>query len=203
MTMTISADQVKRLREQTGTGVMQCKKALEETGGDIEKAVEVLRKRGEAAAEKKVGRATGEGVIESYIHPGSRVGVLVEINCETDFVARTEDYKQFVHDICLHIAAALPIAVGREEVAPEVVASEKAIYEDQAKTSGKPEQFWPKIIEGRLEKFYEEFVLLEQPFVKDPDKKVREVLTAVIAKLGENIIIRRFVRYQLGEELKK
>jgi elongation factor Ts len=201
--MTISADQVKRLREETGAGVMQCKKALEESGGDFEKSVEVLRKKGEAAAEKKVGRATGEGVIESYIHPGSRVGVLVEINCETDFVARTADYKQFVHDICLHIAAALPIAVTREEVDPAVVARERSIFEDQARTSGKPEQIWPKIIEGRLEKFYEEFVLLDQPFVKDPDRKVRDVLTAVIAKLGENVIIRRFTRYQLGEELKK
>jgi elongation factor Ts len=201
--MTISADQVKRLRDQTGAGVMQCKKALEETGGDLEKSVEVLRKRGEAAAEKKVGRTAGEGVIESYIHPGSKVGVLVEINCETDFVARTEDYRQFVHDICLHIAAAAPIAVGREDVDPGVVASERAIFEDQARTSGKPEQIWSKIVEGRLEKFYEEFVLLEQPFVKDPDKKIRELVTAVIAKLGENIIIRRFTRFQLGEGLPK
>jgi elongation factor Ts len=201
--MTISADQVKQLRDQTGAGVMQCKKALEETGGDLEKSVEILRKRGEAAAEKKVGRTAGEGVIESYIHPGSKVGVLVEINCETDFVARTEDYRQFVHDICLHIAAAAPIAVGREDVDPGVVASERAIYEDQARTSGKPEQIWPKIVEGRLEKFYEEFVLLEQPFVKDPDRKVRDMLTGVIAKLGENVIIRRFTRFQLGEGLKK
>jgi elongation factor Ts len=203
MTMTISADQVKQLREKTGAGVMQCKKALEETAGDFEKAVEALRKKGEAAAEKKVGRATGEGLIQSYIHPGSKVGVLVEINCETDFVARTEDFQNFVHDVCLHIAAAVPIAVGRDEVDPALVASERAIYEDQARTSGKPEAVWPKIIEGRLEKFYEEFVLLEQPFVKDPDRKIRELLTGVIAKLGENIIIRRFVRFQLGEELKK
>ncbi len=201
--MTISADMVKQLREQTGAGVMQCKKALEETGGDIEKSIELLRKKGAAAAEKKVGRATGEGVIESYIHPGSKVGVLVEVNCETDFVARTEDFKQFVHDVCLHIAAAVPIAVSREDVDPAVIAGERAIYEDQAKTSGKPEPVWPKIVEGRLEKFYEEFVLLEQPFVKDPDKKIREILTAVIAKLGENIVIRRFVRYSLGEDLKK
>ena len=201
--MTISADQVKQLREKTGAGVMQCKKALEETGGDFEQAADVLRKKGEAAAEKKIGRVTGEGVITSYIHPGSKVGVLLEVNCETDFVARTDDFQNFVHDLCLHIAAAAPIAVNREEINPAVVARERSIFEEQAKASGKPEAVWPKIIEGRLEKFYEEFVLLEQPFVKDPDRKIRELQTAVMAKLGENIIIRRFIRYQLGEELSK
>lgn len=201
--MTISADQVKVLREKTGAGMMQCKKALEEAGGDVDKAVENLRKSGAAAAEKRLGRATGEGVIHSYIHPGSKVGVLIEVNCETDFVARTDDFKNLVHDLLLHIAAAAPIAVGREEVPADVLARERAIYEDQARTSGKPEQVWPKIVEGRIEKFFEEYVLLEQPFVKDPDHKVRDLVTGVIAKLGENIQVRRFVRFQLGEELRK
>jgi elongation factor Ts len=201
--MSISADQVKTLREKTGAGMMQCKKALEEAAGDLEKAVEWLRKSGAAQAEKKIGRTTGEGVIHAYIHPGSKVGVLVEVNCETDFVARTDDFKRFVHDVCLHVAAAAPIAVRREDVPAEVVAREHAIYEEQAKASGKPQQVWPKIIEGRMEKFYEEFVLLEQPFVKDPDKKIRELLTEVIAKLGENMQVRRFTRFQLGEDLKK
>lgn len=196
--MSISADQVRELREKTGAGMMQCKKALEETAGDVEKAVEHLRKSGMAAAEKRLGRSTGEGVVYSYIHPGSRVGVLLEVNCETDFVARTDDFKQFVHDVALHVAAASPIAVSREDVDAHVVASERSIYEEQARASGKPEPVWPKIVEGRLEKFYEEFVLLEQPFVKDPDRKIRDLLTALIAKLGENIVVKRFVRFQIG-----
>lgn len=196
--MSITADQVKQLREKTGVGMMQCKKALEESGGDLERAVEYLRKSGAAAAEKKIGRTTGEGRIEAYIHPGSRVGVLLEVNCETDFVARTDDFQKFVHEVALHIAAAAPLAVRREEVDPEVVAREHAIYEEQAKASGKPQQVWSKIIEGRLEKFYEEFVLLEQPFVKDPDQKIRDLLHSLIGKLGENIVIRRFTRYQIG-----
>jgi elongation factor Ts len=196
--MSISADQVRELREKTGAGMMQCKKALEETDGNVEKAVEHLRKSGMAAAEKRVGRSTGEGIIEAYIHPGSRVGVLLEVNCETDFVARTDDFKQFVHDVSLHIAAAAPMAVSREDLDPAVIARERSIYEDQAKTSGKPPQVWDKIVEGRLEKFYEEFVLLEQPFVKDPDRKIKDLLTALIAKLGENTVIKRFIRYQIG-----
>ncbi len=201
--MTISADQVKVLREKTGAGMMQCKKALEEVGGDVEKAIEHLRKSGAAAAEKRLGRATGEGVIEAYIHPGSKVGVLIEVNCETDFVARTDDFRGLVHDLLLHVAAAAPIAVSRDDVPAEVIAHERSIYEDQARTSGKPEQVWPKIVDGRVEKFFEEYVLLEQPFVKDPDRKVRDLVTGVIAKLGENIQVRRFVRFQLGEELRK
>ncbi len=196
--MTISADQVKVLREKTGAGMMQCKKALEESKGDVEKAVELLRKSGAAAAEKRVGRSTGEGRIEAYIHPGSRVGVLLEVDCETDFVARTDDFLAFCHDVALHVAAAAPIAVRREEVPADVVERERSIYTDQAKTSGKPETVWPKIIEGRLDKFYEEFVLLEQPFVKDPDLKIRDLLTSLIGKLGENIVIRRFIRFQVG-----
>jgi elongation factor Ts len=196
--MAISADQVRALREHTGAGMMQCKKALEETGGDLEKAVEYLRKSGMAAAEKKVGRSTGQGIVHAYIHPGGRVGVLVEVDCETDFVARTEDFQQFVHDVALHVAAAAPIAVSREEVDPQVVQSERAIYEEQARASGKPEGVWPKIVQGRMEKFFEEYVLLEQPFVKDPDRKIRDLLTSLIAKLGENMVIKRFIRYQIG-----
>jgi elongation factor Ts len=196
--MAISADQVRVLREQTGAGMMQCKKALEETGGDLEKAVDFLRKSGAAAAEKRVGRSTGQGVIHSYIHPGGRVGVLLEVNCETDFVARTDDFQQLVHDIALHIAAAAPIAVSREDVDAALVDKERLIYEEQAKASGKPAAVWPKIVEGRLEKFYEEFVLMEQPFVKDPDRKIRDLVTAFIAKLGENTVVKRFARFQIG-----
>mgnify|MGYP000992447967 CR=1 FL=1 len=196
--MSISADQVRVLREKTGAGMMHCKKALEQTGGDLDKAMEHLRKTGAAAAEKRVGRTTGEGRVEAYIHPGSRVGVLLEVNCETDFVARTDDFLKFTHEVALHIAAAAPIAVRREDVPAEVVARERAIYEDQARSSGKPEAVWPKIVEGRLDKYYEEFVLLEQPFVKDPDRKIRDLLTELIAKLGENIVINRFSRFQIG-----
>ena len=196
--MSISADQVKVLREKTGAGMLECKKALEVSAGDVEKAVDFLRKSGAAAAEKRVGRSTGEGRVEAYIHPGSRVGVLLEVDCETDFVARTDDFQQFTHDVALHIAAAAPIAVRREEVDSSVVEHERSIYEEQAKASGKPAAVWPKIIEGRLEKFYEEFVLLEQPFVKDPDRKIRDLHTALIAKLGENIVIKRFTRFQIG-----
>ncbi len=196
--MAISADQVKELREKTGAGMMQCKKALEETAGDLEKAIEVLRKSGAAAAEKRIGRSTGEGRVEGYIHPGARVGVLLEVDCETDFVARTDDFLHFCHDVALHIAAAAPIAVRREDVPAEIVARERDIYEEQAKASGKPAAVWPKIVDGRLDKFYEEFVLLEQPFVKDPDQKIRDLLTALIGKLGENIVVRRFQRYQVG-----
>ncbi|MCA9729107.1 MAG: translation elongation factor Ts [Candidatus Eisenbacteria bacterium] len=196
--MTITSDQVKALRDRTGAGVMQCKQALVETGGDMDKAIESLRKIGAAAAEKKIGRSTGEGRIEAYIHPGNRVGVLLEVDCETDFVARTDDFQSFCHDVALHIAAAAPIAVAREEVSADRVAKETEIFTEQAKGSGKPEAVWPKIVEGRMDKWYQEFVLLEQPFVKDPDKKVRDLLTELIAKLGENIVIKRFIRFQIG-----
>lgn len=195
---TITSDQVKQLRDLTGAGVMQCKKALQQTDGNVDKAVEALRKIGAAAAEKKVGRTTGEGRVDAYLHPGNRVGVLLEVDCETDFVARTDDFIHFCHEVALHIAAAAPISVNRDEVPAEKVAAEQAIYEEQARGSGKPEAVWPKIIEGRMEKWYQEFVLLEQPFVKDPDKKVQDLLTEIIAKLGENIIIKRFTRFQVG-----
>jgi elongation factor Ts len=196
--MTITSDQVKALRDRTGAGVMQCKQALVEAQGDVEKAIETLRKIGAAAAEKKIGRTTGEGRIEAYIHPGNRVGVLLEVDCETDFVARTDDFIHFCHDVALHIAAAAPISVSREDISQERIAKENEIFMEQAKTSGKPEAVWPKIVEGRLDKWYQEFVLLEQPFVKDPDKKVRDLLTELIAKLGENIVIKRFTRFQIG-----
>jgi elongation factor Ts len=196
--MTITSDQVKALRDRTGAGVMQCKQALVEADGNVEKAIENLRKIGAAAAEKKIGRTTGEGRIEAYIHPGNRVGVLLEVDCETDFVARTDDFIHFCHDVALHIAAAAPISVSREDISPERIAKENEIFMEQAKTSGKPEAVWPKIVEGRLDKWYQEFVLLEQPFVKDPDKKVRDLLTELIAKLGENIVVKRFTRFQIG-----
>jgi len=196
--MAITSEQVKSLREKTGAGVMDCKKALVAADGDVSKAVDELRKRGAAAAEKKVGRSTGEGRVEAYIHPGERVGVLLEVDCETDFVARTDDFQHFCHEVALHVAAAAPVAVNRDEVPAEIVAKEREIYEEQARESGKPEAVWPKIIDGRLEKWFAEFVLLEQPFVKDPDKKVGEMVTEIVAKLGENIVVKRFQRFQIG-----
>lgn len=196
--MAISSDMVKELREKTGAGVMDCKKALEAAGGDMSKAVDELRKRGAAAAEKRSGRTTGEGRIEAYIHPGNRVGVLLEVDCETDFVARTDDFQNFCHEVALHIAAAAPVSVSRDDVPADKIAKEREIYLEQAKTSGKPEAVWEKMIEGRLSKWFAENVLLEQPFVKDPDRKVQDLLTGVAAKLGENIVVRRFTRFQIG-----
>lgn len=196
--MTITSEQVKALRDRTGAGVMQCKQALVEADGNVDKAIENLRKIGAAAAEKKIGRSTGEGRIEAYVHPGNRVAVLLEVDCETDFVARTDDFINFCHDVALHIAAAAPISVSREDISKERIDKENEIFMEQAKTSGKPEAVWPKIVEGRLDKWYQEFVLLEQPFVKDPDRKVRDLLTELIAKLGENIVVKRFTRFQIG-----
>ncbi|MFH1279680.1 MAG: translation elongation factor Ts [Candidatus Eisenbacteria bacterium] len=197
--MSISADQVKKLRERTGAGMMDCKKALTEMKGDMDKAVDHLRKIGAATAAKKGGRATNDGLVYSYIHPGGRVGVLLEVNCETDFVARTGEFQTLCKDIAMHVAASSPVAVRREEVAEEVVASERAIYEAQAEASGKPEKVREKMVEGRLEKFFGESVLLEQPFIKEPKQKVSDVVAAVIGKLGENITVRRFARFSLGE----
>jgi elongation factor Ts len=197
--MNISADRVKELRERTGAGMMDCKKALQETGGDMDKAIEHLRKIGAAVAAKKEGRATKDGLIYSYIHPGSRLGVLVEVACETDFVARTADFQSFVKDIAMHIAASAPVAVRREEVPAELVAKEKEIFEAQAAASGKPAAVVEKMVSGRLEKFYQEQVLLEQPFIRDPKTRVQDLVTAMIAKVGENISVRRFARFGLGE----
>lgn len=195
----INAKMVKDLREQTGAGMMDCKKALEESGGDVEKAIKHLREQGIASAAKKSSRTTSEGLIFSYIHPGDKLGVLLEINCETDFVARTDDFKTLTKDIAMQIAAAEPRVISREEVTPEMIAAEKEIYEQQARNEGKPEKIIEKIVTGKLEKFYSEACLLEQPFIKDNDRTINDVLTAVIAKLGENIRVRRFVRFRLGE----
>jgi elongation factor Ts len=191
---------VKELRGKTGAGILDCQSALKETSGDIEKAVDLLRQKGLAAAQKKAGRETKEGVISSYIHAGSKIGVLVEINCETDFVARNDEFQSLVKDVALQIAAANPGFVKREDVPDEQVAREKAIYLAQVKDMGKPEAAWDKIVTGKLEKFYQENCLLEQAFIKDPNLTIQSILTDKIAKLGENITISRFTRYQLGQE---
>ena len=196
----ISASVVKELREKTGAGMMDCKRALEATNGDLETAVDYLRKAGIAKAVKKANRKADDGFVFSYIHPGSKLGVLVEVNCETDFVANTDEFQRFVKDLAMHIAATSPSVVHREEMLSEVVEREKDIFIDQARQSGKPENILEKIVGGRLDKFYAENVLLEQAFVKDPHKSIEEYLKETITMLGENIIISRFVRFQLGEE---
>ena len=198
---TISVSAVKELREITGAGMMDCKKALTEASGDLEKAIDILRKTGMAKARKKSGRSAKEGIILPYIHPGEKLGVLLEINCETDFVANTDDFKNMSKDIAMHIAASAPMSVSREEIPQETLEREKEIYADQARHSGKPENIIEKMTEGRLNKFYQENVLLEQTFVKDPDKTVADLITETVAKLGENILISRFSRFQLGEKI--
>ena len=201
--MKITAEMVKELRERTGAGMLDCKKALEETGGDPEKAIEVLRKRGLAAAAKKAGRVAAEGAVGSYIHAGGKIGVLVEVNCETDFVARTDEFQGLVRDIAMHIAAAEPRFVSRDEVTDEVLATERRIYREQALEQGKPEAVVDRIVEGKVGKFYAEAVLLEQPFIKDPDKTIEQLLAEKIAKIGENLRVRRFSRFRLGEGIEK
>ncbi len=196
--MAISADKVKTLRERTGVGIMDCKSALTETNGDIDKAVELLRKKGVASAEKRAGRETSQGLVETYIHPGSQLGVLIEVNCETDFVAKTDDFKNFVRDIAMQIAATGPRAVSREDFLQEDIDKELEIYKTQAENEGKPENIIERYVQGKLEKFYQENVLMEQSYIKDPSKNIKELLTEVITKTGENINIRKFVRYQLG-----
>ena len=198
---TISASTVKELREMSGAGMMDCKKALTEASGDLEKAIDILRKTGMAKARKKSGRSAKEGIILPYIHPGAKLGVLLEINCETDFVANTDDFHNLSKDIAMHIAASAPMSVSREEIPQETLEREKEIYADQARQSGKPENIIEKMTEGRLNKFYQENVLLEQTFVKDPDKTVADLITETVAKLGENILISRFSRFQLGEKI--
>lgn len=195
----ITAKMVKELREQTGAGMMDCKKALAETGGDPEKAIKHLREQGVASAAKKAGRTTSEGIIFSYIHPGDKLGVMVEINCETDFVARTDDFRTFAKDVAMQVAAADPKVVSREDVSAEMIAAEREVYQNQAKLEGKPDKIIDKIVDGKLEKFYSEACLLEQPFVKDTDRTITDLLTQTIAKIGENIKIRRFIRYRLGD----
>ncbi len=199
----ISANMVKELRETTGAGMMDCKKALTEADGDMAKAIDVLREKGLAAAAKKAGRIATEGLVESYIHGNGRIGVLLEVNCETDFVAKTDDFKSFVHDIAMQIAASNPQYLAPEEVPQEILEHEKAILRTQALNEGKPEKVIEKIVEGRVLKYYAENCLLEQPFVKDGDVTIKQLVTEKISKLGENISIRRFIRYQLGEGLQK
>ncbi|MBY0469718.1 translation elongation factor Ts [bacterium] len=201
--MEISANLVKELREKTGAGMMDCKKALSETSGDFEKAIEYLRKKGVAAAAKKAGRATKEGAVTSYIHGEGKVGVLLEVNCETDFVARTEQFRQFVKDVAMHVAAASPQWVFPEEVPANILAKEKEIAVEQMKASGKPVAVLEKIAEGKIKKFYEDTCLMQQSFVKDPAKSIEQLLKETIALLGENISIRRFTRYALGDGLKE
>lgn len=192
-------DAIKKLREKTNAGVVDCKKALKEAGGDVDKAIEILRKQGISMASKKIGREAKEGRIESYIHLGGKIGVLVEVNCETDFVARNDDFKTFVKDIALQVAASNPLYVDKADV-PDIAKSKETDI-IRAQVQGKPENAVQKIVEGKLAKFYEEICLLEQPFIKDTNLKVKDMLTSMIAKIGENIILRRFVRYQVGEEL--
>jgi elongation factor Ts len=199
--MEISASQVKELRDLTGISMMECKNALVEANGDVPKAIEILRKKGIAKAEKKAARAVNEGVILAYIHPGNKLGVMVEVNCETDFVAKTEDFQNFAKDIAMHIAATNPLAIRREEIDPTILEREKEIYREQVRAQKKPENIIEKIVEGKIDKFYQENCLLEQPFVKDPQITVKDYLTNTVAKIGENISIARFVRYKLGEAI--
>jgi len=196
--MEIKAAQVSELRAMTGAGMMDCKKALSESGGDMDKAVEFLRIKGLSKAAKKAGRETSEGLVYSYIHPGNRIGVLVEVNCETDFVARTEEFQAFVRNVAMHIAAASPVAVSREEIPAEIIDKERELFRTQAREEGKPDKILDKIVEGRVEKFYTDAALLDQTYVRDADKQVGDVLKEAIAALGENIRISRFARFELG-----
>jgi elongation factor Ts len=197
--MEISAEQVKKLREKTGVGLMDCKDALRAANGDMEKAVDYLREKGLAKLAKRGGRAATDGSIASYIHTGGKVGAMVEVNCETDFVAKTDEFQAFVKDVVMQITASNPMYVRREEIPAEVLDREKTIYRNQARESGKPEKILDKIAEGKLEKFYQEVCLMEQPFIKNTDITLKELLEELVTKLGENILVRRFVRFQLGE----
>jgi elongation factor Ts len=197
--MASLSDLVKELREKTGAGILDCQKALSENGNNIDKAIDYLRQKGLAAAQKKAGRETNQGLIHAYIHAGGKIGVLIEVNCETDFVARNEQFKAFVNDLALQVAAASPSCVRREEIPADVVTKERSIYEGQAKEMGKPPAAWPKIIDGKLEKFFQENCLLEQAFIKEPSVTIKDLLAQQIGKIGENMNIRRFTRYQLGQ----
>jgi elongation factor Ts len=197
--MTITASLVKDLRERTGAGMMECKKALSETSGDIERAIEVLRKQGMARASSKAGREARQGLVHAYIHPGDQLGVLIEVSCETDFVARTDDFRDLVRSLAMQVAATGAQSVDRASIDPAVIERERAILLEQAKTTGKPEAVLTKIVDGKIEKYYEEIVLLEQPTIRDPDRKVKELLDQAIAKLGENIVVRRFAKFRIGD----
>jgi elongation factor Ts len=199
-TMEVTAALVKQLREKTGVGMMKCKTALGEANGDLAEAEKILRKQGVATAAKKSARATGEGLVASYIHTGGKIGVMIEVNCETDFAARSDDFQQLVKDLSMHVAAAAPRHVTRDEVSEQVLAVEREIAHDQAVKAGKPEKVVDKIVEGKIEKYFAENCLLEQPYVKDPDRTVGQLITDAVSKIGENIQLRRFVRYVLGEE---
>lgn len=198
--MSISATQVKELRDRSGVGMMDCKKALVEANGDLDKAFDILRKSGIAKAQKKAGRSAKEGNVISYIHPGSKLGVLLELNCETDFVSNTEDFNDLGNDIAMHIAATNPLGVTREDIPEDVISKEKEIYSEQAKSSNKPENIIEKMVEGRVNKYYKENVLLEQDFVKDSNQTIEDLVTTAISKLGENIVVSRFSRFQLGDK---
>lgn len=199
----ITAEMVRQLRERTGSGMMDCKKALTDANGDMEKAIEILRERGLAAAAKKAGRIAAEGIVDAYIHGNGRIGVLVEVNIETDFAAANEEFKQFVKDIAMQIAAAKPEYVRKEDVPADVIEKEKNILRVQAKNEGKPEKVIERMVEGRIEKFYKEVCLLEQPWIKDPDKTIKQLVAEKVATIGENINIRRFARFERGEGLEK
>jgi elongation factor Ts len=199
--MAITAEMVKNLREKTGAGMMDCKAALVEMAGDMEKALDFLRKKGLASAAKKASRTASDGSVSSYIHAGGKIGVLIEVNCETDFVARTDDFQSLVKDLAMHVAAANPLFVKREDVPAAVTEREKSVHTDQVRAMKKPENVIEKIVEGKMDKFYGDICLLEQSFIKDPDVKIQSLLTEKIAKLGENITIKRFVRFELGQEL--
>lgn len=197
--VNIEAELVKNLRSMTGAGFMDCKNALVETKGDVEKAVEFLRKKGLSKAQKKASREAKEGLVHSYIHAGGKIGVLLEINCETDFVARTTEFQDLAKNISMHIAASNPLYIKRENVSPELIAKEREIYKEQMAGMDKPQAVKEKIVDGKMEKFYQEVCLLEQPFIKEPSKKILDVVNVEVAKLGENIVIKRFARFQLGE----
>ena len=197
--MAISAKQVQELRERTGAGMMECKRALEETNGDMEKAIDLLRTKGAAKAAKRAGRETREGAVGSYIHMGGRIGVLVELSCETDFVARNEMFQSLIKDLAMHIAAADPLAIDESGIPSEVAERERAIYVEQVKAEGKPEKIWDKIVDGKMKKFFQERTLLQQPFVKNPDMTVQQLIAESAAKTGENIVVRRFVRYSVAD----
>ena len=197
--MAITAKDVKELRDRTGAGMMECKSALEEAGGDAEKAIDILRAKGAAKAAKRSGREASEGTVGSYVHMGGKIGVLIEVNCETDFVARNDEFQRLVRDIAMHIAAANPSAVRREDIDADLIERERGVYREQMRESGKPEHIWDKIVDGKLEKFYEEAALLEQPFVKNQDITVGQLITDASSKTGENIVVRRFTRFALGE----
>lgn len=201
--MAVTAENIKELRERTGAGMMDCKKALAETGGDMEKAIAYLREKGLAKMHKRAGKVAAEGVVEAYIHLGGKIGVLVEVNCETDFVARTDDFRWLAKEVALQIAAGKPLYVSSEDVPESMLESERAIYRAQALNEGKPEAVVNKIVEGRLKKFYTEVCLLDQPYIRDPEKTIRDLVTEVSAKTGEKIQVRRFARFELGEGIEK